>query len=70
MNIGKTKFENLKVSRGCQHGEYRSNFETFWRGAHTDVVHVGVLGKGSTQNTRKVVSEQGDGRRMDDVRAS
>ena len=40
-----------------------------WR-SWTQIVHVGVCGKGSAQNTQKVVSEQGDGRRMDDERES
>ena len=38
-------------------------------GELTEIVHVGISGEGPTQNSQKVVSEQGDGR-MDDERES
>ena len=66
-NIVKTRFENQEVPRGCQHGDHGRKFSTIWRRAHTKIVHAGVCGKGSAQNTQKMRSEQRDGR-MDDER--
>ena len=51
------------VPRSCQHGDHGRNFETIWRRTHThtEIVHVGISGKGGTQNTQKVGSEHGAG---------
>ena len=63
-NLG-TRFENQKVPRSCQHGDDGRDFATIWRRTHTEFVHVDISGKGHTQDTQKVGSEQRDGM-MDD----
>ena len=63
--------QNLKIRSTTKLSTCRSrhNFRTIWMRAHTEIVHVGIGGKGPTQNTQKVWSKQGDGR-MDDERES
>ena len=53
MEHWKTRFENCKLPRGCQHGDHGRNFETIRRRAHTMIVHVSVCVKGSKRNTQK-----------------
>ena len=60
-NIVKTRFENFKVPRGCQHDDHGRNFDTIWRSCMLAFVVI-VLHKTHTQ---KVGSEQRD-KRMDD----
>ena len=49
--LGKQDLKILKGPRGCQHGDCGRNLETIWKGAHTEIVHVGICDKGLTQNT-------------------
>ena len=65
LNIGKTRFKNQKNHEAVNMAITDASSRPFRRGAHTQIVHVGISGKVPSQNTQKVVSDQGDGR-MDD----
>ena len=65
LNIGKTRFKNQKNHEAVNMAITDAGSRPCWRGAHTQIVHVGISVKGPTQNTQKAGSEQGDGR-MDD----
>ena len=50
--------QDLKFKKYHEVVIYRSHSTTTWRGTHTEVLHVGISGKGPAQDTQKVGSEQ------------
>ena len=67
VKLEKTRDQNRKAPRSCEHGDCVRDLETLWRGAHTEIVHVHNSDQDLTQNTQKMGSEQRDGR-MDEER--
>ena len=53
LNIGKTRFKNQKNHEAVNMAITDASSRPFWRGAHTQIVHVGISGKGPYTKTHR-----------------